>query len=453
MAITTNNLISRHTANSNSGNSITFSNIPQTFTDLRLVASIRGTNTTPVYTGVTIAFNGTSTTTDWTRKQLEGGDSAAGSYSANASSLGYYPSAGMTASTFGNVEMYIPNYTSSNYKSISIDSVGEGNQAGGVYSDLFAELWSNTAAITSITLATGNNFAEFTTVSLYGISSSTSTQNTSIPFATGGDVITTDGTYWYHAFIASGTFTPLKALTADCLVVAGGGGGSATNGAGGGAGGIFYATSQSFPSGTGVTATVGGGGTGGTSAADSFGTSGSNSTFGSLTAASGGGYGAKSGQGATGGSGGGSYNAAGGTSNQGSTGGTGYGNAGGVSTSNPASGGGGAGAAGGVNISPNTGGAGGAGTNTYSTWASATVTGASGYYGGGGGSGADYRNGTAVAGVGGSGGGGAGTVNGSNGVAGTTNTGGGGGSPGYSGAVWNGGAGGSGIVIVRYAVA
>ena len=128
MAITTNNLISRHTANNVNSNSITFSNIPQTFTDLRLVASIRGTNTSPVYTAVTIAFNGTSTSTNWTRKQLEGGDSAAGSYSSNASALGYYPSATMTASTFGNVEMYIPNYTSSNYKSISIDSVGEGNQ-------------------------------------------------------------------------------------------------------------------------------------------------------------------------------------------------------------------------------------------------------------------------------------------------------------------------------------
>jgi hypothetical protein len=35
--------------------------------------------------------------------------------------------------------------------------------------------------------------------------------------ATGGDSVTTDGTYWYHTFLSSGTFTPTEALTADYL--------------------------------------------------------------------------------------------------------------------------------------------------------------------------------------------------------------------------------------------
>jgi hypothetical protein len=49
----------------------------------------------------------------------------------------------------------------------------------------------------------------------------------------------TDGTYWYHTFVSSGTFTPQKAISCDYLVVAGGGGGGQDdNGAGGGAGGL-----------------------------------------------------------------------------------------------------------------------------------------------------------------------------------------------------------------------
>ena len=85
--------------------------------------------------------------------------------------------------------------------------------------------WRNTNAINSITIktASGSNLAAGSTFSLYGIASAAVVSGAK---ATGGDTIATDGTYWYHAFKASGTFTPIQSLTADVLVVAGGGGGS-----------------------------------------------------------------------------------------------------------------------------------------------------------------------------------------------------------------------------------
>ena len=459
MAITTNNLISRQTVGSAGAASITFSNIPATFTDLRLVWSGR-TDYAGVTNTMNILLNSASTT--FTLKTVFGDGTTADTQSSSTNQyVGWIPGSTATASTFGNTELYIPNYTSSNQKSFSVDTVTE-NNATAVYNGLIAGLWSGTSAINSITLnPRDGNWVQYSTFSLYGISSNTSTQNTSVPSATGGDVITTDGTYWYHAFKYSGTFTPLKALTADCLVLSGGGGSAwESNGAAGagGAGGLVYTSSVSFGNGNSYTATVGAGGAGATVAS----TSGVNGVVSSLTGtgisltASVGG--AKSNFRANGSTGGSGSGGSGDTAVTGGSGTSGQGYAGGTGLVNV--GGGGGGGAGGVgsNSSSGYGGVGGAGTNTYSTWASATVTGVSGYYAGGGGGGTYGTDSPSSPVAGGTGGGG--TGGGKNSGAsipagnGTTNTGGGGG--GMAGQVgWPGaaaGSGGSGIVIVRYAV-
>jgi hypothetical protein len=64
-----------------------------------------------------------------------------------------------TANTFGNTEFYIPNYTSSNYKSFSVDGVTENNATAAFA--LYAGLWSNTAAITSFRLNAIRRFQLF----------------------------------------------------------------------------------------------------------------------------------------------------------------------------------------------------------------------------------------------------------------------------------------------------
>ena len=443
MAITTNNLISRQTVGSAGAASITFSNIPQTFTDLRVVVSSRCDQAGVAPVLGKINFNGSTTT--YTYIRIYGDGSSAATSSGSAAYFDNVTGTGATANTFGSDDIYISNYTSANYKTYSSDTVLENNGAS-AHTALYCGLWSTVSAITSLSVYPGSgNYTEFTTASLYGISSSTSTQNTSVPSATGGDVITTDGTYWYHAFIASGTFTPLKALTADCLVVAGGGGSGYAYGAGGGAGGLLYNATTAFASGTAHTMTIGAGGNNGTNASRA-GVVGNNSTitatgFTTLTANGGGGGGYNGNQnGGNGGSGGGA-SVGGGNNQSGGTATSGQGNAGGAGTSGNTggSGGGGASAVGAVVVGNQTGGNGGVGSSAYSSWGSATLTGelvSSTYYyaGGGGGS----------SGNGGSGGGGYGAN-----YAGTAtipNTGGGGGGDKGSGG------GGSGIVLIRYVV-
>jgi hypothetical protein len=421
--------------------SVAFNNIPQTgYTDLVVKVSSRssvsGANDYPI-----IKFNGS--TSSYSLIGLAGNGSTVSTYT-DTSIYGIGAGGTQTASTFGNTEYYIPNYTGSTNKYLSIDGVNENNGTTATAA-IIAGLWSNTAAITSFTLEpynAGQIFVQYSTFSLYGIAA-VGTTPTIAPKATGGDIIQTDGTYWYHAFLSSGTFTPSVGLSADALIIAGGGSGGYGGGGGaGGAGGLCYAPSASLTT-TSYSITVGAGGA--TTFPSSGSTNGSNSVFNSITANGGGGGGANSGgdAGRNGGSGGGAdantSSAAGGTSTQTSgTGYTGYGNAGGAGGNNgslySSGGGGGAGAAGGSAVAQSTGGAGGNGLNTWSSWASATGTGVSGYYAGGGGGNA------ATGGAAGLGGGG--TV----GQNGTANTGGGGGGA-------SGQSGGSGIVIIRYLVA
>jgi len=444
-------LLEKITVGAAGASSVTFSSIPQTgYTDLVVKVSGRGT-LAAVFDTLWIQFNNTTpdySGTGVSARVLQGSGSAASS-SAYAALQTLENGATATASTFGTAEFYIPNYTSSNFKSVSVDAATETN-ATTAYTNLLAGLWSSTAAITSATLfpSSGNTFVQYSTFYLYGVAK-LGTTPAIVPYATGGDTIMTDGTYWYHAFRSSGTFTPQKGLSCDVLVVAGGGGGGSRSGGGGGAGGLYYTTTSV---GTAQTVTVGAGGTAGSRAVN--GTNGSNSVFGSLTAAVGGGFGGSAAAaiiaGNAGGSGGGGCN-----NGVGGTATSGQGFAGGSSNSSSfdAGGGGGAGAVG-ANASTGSGGsgagAGGAGVNTYSTWLNTTGTGVSGFIAGGGGGGS---YGSSNHGAGGSGGGGAGADSAP--TAGTANTGGGGGGAGNS-ANTNGtpvGAnGGSGLVIVRYLV-
>jgi hypothetical protein len=428
--------------------SVTFDNIPQTgYTDLKVVASMREAGNDIVR--FSLGFNSTTKTTT-VRKILYGSGLSAASTTGSANTSVGYGSvrSSATANTFGNVEVYIPNYTSSNYKSFSVDAVEENNSVDSLAS-ISAGLWENTSAITSLSvLCDSPTFVANSTFSLYGVADVNTTPVVA-PKASGGNIVGNDGTYWYHAFKSSGTFTPQNGLSCDVLVVAGGGSGGGTTccgvwPGGGGAGGVFYTTTGIS---TAQTVTIGAGGAAPTAGGHPNGNQGSNSVFGSLTAAVGGGYGSGVQQaGGAGGSGGGAgdytNNQIGGaaTSGQGFAGGNGGGG-----------GGGGAGAAGTAGTRTTNGVSGGIGTNAYSSWLTPTGLGVSGYIAGGGGGSASSGG---TAGSGGSGGGGNSGTYQANGNAAVANTGGGGGAAGQSqGPDTIGGAGGSGIVIIRYAMA
>ena len=445
------------TVSATSAANIEFTNITQGYTDLVIQLSARSTGNFGGNDSMSddcyLRFN--SSSSDYSARSLYGYGSGVGSSNNAAQTYlkGFYiDGSGATASTFGNTLIYIPNYTSSNNKSVSGDSVSEHN-ATMAYMNLMAGLWANSSAITSITLTTANgNFAQYSTATLYGV--------TAFVGETGGKavggVVTSDANYWYHTFTTSGMFIPTQSLTADYLVVAGGGGGGigdnsnqAQGGGGGGAGGMRCT----------VTATGGGGsletalsltaqsytvlvGAGGSSNSN-----GTNSVFSTITSTGGGGGRGNNTGGNTGGSGGGggageNNNQAGGagTANQGYAGGNGRNNA-------KSGGGGGAGQAGenASGIPSNRGpdganGCGGNGGNGVAT----SISGSSVTYAGGGGGGSLY-----VGGTGGTGGGGTGGAQ-SAGTSATANRGSGGGGTPYA-AAGNGGNGGSGIVIVRYA--
>ena len=161
-------LISSVTVGSGGASSIDFTSIPGTYTDLVIKLSARSTSATA---DVKINFN--SITTGYTRLALQGdGSSTPTSSSASDSWIGAIPGSGQTANAFGNTEIYIPNYAGSTNKSFSVDVVTETN-ATQAYATLLARLWSNTAAITSISLsalAGSLTFAEYSTAYLYGIS-------------------------------------------------------------------------------------------------------------------------------------------------------------------------------------------------------------------------------------------------------------------------------------------
>jgi hypothetical protein len=252
--------------------------------------------------------------------------------------------------------------------------------------------------------------------------------------ATGG-TITTDGAYTIHTFTTSGTFSVPTARNVDVLVVAGGGAGGNSTGGGGGGGGVIYQGSYNVSTGS-KTVTVGAGGIGG----PTNGTNGANSVFDTLTAIGGGGSTVSGGSG-----GGGTYWASGGsgTAGQGYAGGAGRTGSGADASGNPYSSGGGGGA----------GGAGGNGTTLSSGNGGvgyvSSISGSAQYYGGGGGGGADSYRRNPSNGTGGNGGGGNGG-NTSAGANGTPNTGGGGGGGANRPSSYDGGSGGSGIVIVRY---
>jgi hypothetical protein len=150
--------------------SIEFTSIPGTYDDLVIKISSRSTtNLGGVWTGVNVRLNGS--TTSLTSRQLYGTGSAAGS-AATATDNFWTTSSAATASTFDNSEIYIPNYAGSTNKSFSADSVTE-NNATAALAALTANLWSNTNAVTSITLVeAGNSFAQHSTAVLYGIKKS-----------------------------------------------------------------------------------------------------------------------------------------------------------------------------------------------------------------------------------------------------------------------------------------
>lgn len=163
------NLIKTITVGVGGAATMSFTGIPQTGKDLYLVVSSRG-STNDDFLNMTL--NGSSA--GFTGLYL--GTNVNSSFTGTNVIVGFTNESSQTASVFANADVYIPNYTAAQNKTFSTNSVQE-NNATTNWMFINAGLWSNTAAITSLSLTlTGTNiFVQNSTASLYTISTTGAT--------------------------------------------------------------------------------------------------------------------------------------------------------------------------------------------------------------------------------------------------------------------------------------
>jgi hypothetical protein len=162
------------TVGSGGAASMDFTSIPSTYTDLVIKVSARDARAV-VASSIVLQINGsTASSGSYRRLYVDGSASFSDSSSGDTTvQSGHSNGNSSTANTFGNVEIYIPNYAGSANKLFSSDGVAETN-ATTTYLSLVAGLWANTAAITQVTIkpATAVNFLQYSTATLYGIKNS-----------------------------------------------------------------------------------------------------------------------------------------------------------------------------------------------------------------------------------------------------------------------------------------
>lgn len=142
--------------------SITFSSIPNTYTDLRLVY-VGGT----AGVWINITFNGSSATNySWTQMQA-GSSSVTTTSSQNSAFIQLRSDSSTSIFSLRTIDLF--SYAGSTNKTILATDSNDVNASGGGLRHTVG-LWRNTSAITSITLtASSGNISTGTTATLYGI--------------------------------------------------------------------------------------------------------------------------------------------------------------------------------------------------------------------------------------------------------------------------------------------
>lgn len=177
MATPTHTLIGAVTVGSGGAAYIEFSSIPSTYSDLKLVCSLRDNRTDTTVTDATISYNGAPGGSNYNNRSLTYASETVSTFASSSSnylSIVYENSGQATANNFCNFEHYILDYTNSAQKYSSTDSVAEHNSTG-VYFGLVGHFKADTAAITSVRVTPyyGTlNYVQNSTAYLYGIKNS-----------------------------------------------------------------------------------------------------------------------------------------------------------------------------------------------------------------------------------------------------------------------------------------
>jgi hypothetical protein len=192
--------------------SVTFNNIPQGFTDLKIVISARGTGAATSDAVLFTANSGVFQTTS----RLFSDSAASYAIQQNRNNFGLIyaniPAGASTANAFSNHEIYITNYTAGTYKGYNADTCCQVTAASGSYTMMWGGQILTTAPITNLAFVCSNAtaFAQYTTITIYGISN---------VYDTGTPTAPTIGTVTDQASFASVAFTALSTDRADSYAV------------------------------------------------------------------------------------------------------------------------------------------------------------------------------------------------------------------------------------------
>ena len=155
-----------------------FNNIPQTYTDLKVVFSYKSNSTTDTGSYIVVQYNGdASTSYSYTMSYQavsDYGTSVIGGRGSNETYHAYSRFATSNSSswgtnTFTTFEIDYPNYRSSLPKQIAA-TVAAPSTGTNYSSTHYAQLWRNSAPITSMIFSSPVVFAAGSTATLYGIS-------------------------------------------------------------------------------------------------------------------------------------------------------------------------------------------------------------------------------------------------------------------------------------------
>lgn len=156
---------------------VTFSSIPNTYTDFMIYGSIRSAQNTPINI-MRVYFNGDNTSTVYSMTQIEGsGTSAISQRTSNASDIyagGLVIGNTGMANTFTSFQLYFPRYlVTAQYKPLSIFGGGPSNSSSGWAIDQTAAQTRTNSAISSISFTNNaQSFVAGSTFYLYGIKNS-----------------------------------------------------------------------------------------------------------------------------------------------------------------------------------------------------------------------------------------------------------------------------------------
>jgi hypothetical protein len=171
-------LIASSTVGSGGAANIEFTSISGSYTDLKLVYSLRSDRSGSTRDDCKITIN-SDTGSNYSGRRVYGADgvnTASQGFTGTPSDqlfVGAIPASSATSNTFSNSEMYFNNYTiTADKKGVSSDFSYENNVADNNILGFGAMLWNNTTnAITSlkIEIISANNFSQHSTAHLYGI--------------------------------------------------------------------------------------------------------------------------------------------------------------------------------------------------------------------------------------------------------------------------------------------